>query len=72
MDKGTHTGDFMIELQKTFDTPDHKVILDKMTCLGFKTPVIKWFESNLSNRKFLVSLDDVSSEAGIVNCGVSQ
>ena len=30
--------------------------------MGFKTPVIKWFESYLSNRKFVVYVDDFSQK----------
>ena len=57
MDKG-----ILIDLQKTFDTLDHDVLLKKMECMGFKIPVIKWFKSYLSNRKFFVLLEGVSSE----------
>ena len=38
----------------------------------FRAPVIKWFESYLSNRKFLVCVDNVFSEAGTLKYGVSQ
>ena len=41
----------LINLQKVFDTLDHDVLLKNMECVGFKKPVIKWFESYLSNRK---------------------
>ena len=47
MDKGMHTGMISIDLQKAFDTLDHKIVLEKMTCLDLKTPVINWFESYL-------------------------
>ena len=40
--------------------------------IGFKTPVAKWFESCLSNRKFFVSLDNVFSETGILNFDILQ
>ena len=72
MDKGMLTGMILINLKKAFDALDHKILLKKMTCLGFKTPVIKWFEAFLSNRKLLVSVDDVFLEAGVLNCGVPQ
>ena len=42
-----------------------------MKYFGFWIPVIKWFESHLSNRKFLVCVD-VFSEAGTLNYGVLQ
>ena len=44
----------------------------KMECIGFKESVIKWFQSYLSNRKFFVTLENVFSVAGIINCGVPQ
>ena len=62
----------LIDFQRTFDTLDHKVLLQKMTCFGFKAPVIEWFESDLSNRNFFVSVDDVFSETGILNWVVPQ
>ena len=43
-----------------------------MECLGFKKPVIKWFKSYLSNRKFFVLLEGVFSEEGLLTCGVPQ
>ena len=72
MDKGKHADMILIDLQKAFDTLDHKILLEKMTYLSFKTPVIKWFESYLSNIKLFVSEDNFVSETGISNCGVPQ
>ena len=43
-----------------------------MECVGFKKPVIKWFKSYLSNRKFFVSIEGVFSEEGLLTCGVPQ
>ena len=59
MDKQTHTGMILVDLQKAFDTLDHGVLLEKMKYFGFRASVIKWFESYLSNRKFLVCIDNV-------------
>ena len=67
-----NTGMILMDLQKAFGRLDHKFFLEKMTCLGFKTPVIKWFESYLSNRKFFVSVDCVFSDSRILNCGAPQ
>ena len=55
----------LIELQKEFHTLGHKIILQKLICLGFITLLIEWCEFNLSNKKAFVSVDDVFSEAGI-------
>ena len=72
MDKGLHTGMILTDLKKAFDTLDHDILLEKMECLGFKKPVIKSFESYLSNRKFFVLLEGVFSEEGLLTCGVPQ
>ena len=66
-----HPGMILIDLEKAFDKLDHKLLLENMTCLGIKTSVIKWFEFYLSSRKFFVFVDDIFSEAGTLNCGVS-
>ena len=72
MDKGFHTGMIVIDLQKAFDTLDHTILLQKMECIGFKDSVIKWFQSYYSNKKFFVTLENVFSGAGLINCGVPQ
>ena len=72
MGKGFHTGMIVIDLQKAFDTLDHTILLQKMECIGFKDSVIKWFQSYYSNKKFFVTLENVFSDAGLINCGVPQ
>ena len=67
-----HTSMILVDLQKAFDTLDHGVLLEKMKYFGFQTSVIKWFESYLSNKKFLVSIDNVFTEAGTLKYGVAQ
>ena len=66
-----HTDMILIDLQKRCSTLGHKIILEKITCLGFKTTLIKWFESYLSNRNFFVS-EDVFAGGRILNCRVPQ
>ena len=70
MYKGIHTGMIVIDLQKAFGTLDHRVVLERITWLGFKTSLIKSFESDPSNRKFFLSVDDAFVEAGKLICGV--
>ena len=60
----TYWGDF--NQLKAFDTLDHKM------CIGFSEKKIKEFYSYLSNRAFFVSLDNVFSETGTINCDVLQ
>ena len=47
------SGIILTDLQKTFDNLDHKILLNKMKCIGFPGETIKWFHSYLTNRAFL-------------------
>ena len=58
-DKQMHTCTILLDLQKAFETLDHEVLLKKMKYFGFRTPVIKWFESYLPYRKFSIYIDNV-------------
>ena len=71
-DTGLYTGMILIDLQKAFDTIDHKLLLEKMTYLGFSESTIRWFECYLSNRAFIVNINDKFSQLGKVSCGVPQ
>ena len=55
IEKGNLTGMILIDLQKAFDTIDHKILIEKMKYLGFSNSTIAWFKSYLENRKFLVT-----------------
>ena len=71
-DEDFHIGMILIDLQKVFGTLDHTAFLQKLVCVGFKESVIKWLQSYLSNRKFFVALEYVFSDAGLINCLISQ
>ena len=62
----------LIDLQKAFDTIDHKILLDKMRYLGFSLSSINWFRSYLTNRTFTVQLEEEHSSPGCLTCGVPQ
>ena len=62
----------LIELQKASDTMDHQLLLEKKFSLGFSDEVINWFKYYLSNRTFIVDINDKSSTPVKVKCGVSQ
>ena len=59
MNKCFHTGLILVYLQKVFDALDQTLPLQKIECTGSKKPLIKWFQSHLSNRKFSVTLEDI-------------
>ena len=71
-DSGLFTGMILIDLQKAFDTIDHKILLEKMNYFGFSQQVIKWFRSYLSQRKFCASIDKSLSNVTNLSCGVPQ
>ena len=71
-DKGLMTGVILIDLQKAFDTIGHGVLLQKLYAIGFSKHTVNSFQSNLSNRSFLVSLGNNFSKPESVSCGVPQ
>ena len=62
----------LIDLQKAFDSIDHKILIEKMKCMGFSNDVIKWFESYLSKRMFSVHIEKSFSDKTLISCGVPQ
>ena len=69
---GKHAGMILINLQKAFDTLDHKFFLDKMKRIGFSDKKMEWLHPYLTNRAIFVSLGAAFLEAGTINCGVPQ
>ena len=62
----------LIDLQKAFDTIDHKILTEKMSCLGFAESTIRWYKSYLTNRCFIVNVGNDFSSPGKLLCGVPQ
>ena len=52
-----HTGTIMIDLQKAFDTINHKILLDKLLPVGFSKNTTSWYESNLAERRFTAEVE---------------
>ena len=42
-DEGKVTGMILIDLQKAYDTIDHKIRLERLIYLGFSEKTIDWF-----------------------------
>ena len=72
MDNGLYTGMVLIDLQKAFDTVDHKILIDKLSAIGADESVLSWFQSYLSNRKQYVTINQEMSDLKNINCGVPQ
>ena len=71
-DTGLITGMILIDLQKAFDTIDHRILLNKMKYLNFSVETISWFESYLTGRTFIVNIENSESQPGRLDCGVPQ
>ena len=66
------TGMILIDLQKAFDTIDHDIFFSKMVHFGFSEATISWYKSYLTNRTFLVNVENELSTPGDLSCGVPQ
>ena len=62
------TGMIVIDLQRAFDTIDQDVLLQKLYAVGFLKHIVNWFQSYLSNRSFLVNLENNFSKPAFVCC----
>ena len=58
----------MDDLQNAVDTIDHKMLLDKLVFLGFSNSVTSWFKSYLSDRSFVVNVENDYSDYS--DCGL--
>ena len=71
-DEGLLTGMILIDLQKAFDTIDHEILLPKLKAIKFSESTIKWFKSFLSERIFLVNLENKLSDFEEISCAAPQ
>lgn len=61
----------LLDLTAAPDLVDHNILLSHFDlCLGIKGTALKWFQSDLSDRKFSVHLDQFSSAVSPLHCGV--
>ena len=60
------------DLQKTFDTVDHQILLAKLNHYEICGVSNDWFKSYLSNRNQYVSINGFDSGLTSINCGVPQ
>ena len=61
-----------IDLQKAFDTVNHRILLSKLEHYGVRGCALEWFKSYLSDRKQYVSVNGSNSNLLPITCGVPQ
>ena len=72
LDNGNFACGVFIDLQKTFDTVDHDILLSKHNYYGVHGVSLQWFKSYLSNRQQLVTLNCTYSDIKSVWIGSPQ
>ena len=72
LDNGLFSCGVFVDLEKAFDTVNHKNLLAKLEHYGVRSVANDWFRSYLSNRSQLVDLGNDASSSKNVTCGVPQ
>ena len=72
LDEGSFGCGIFVDLQKAFDTVDHKILLHKLEYHGIRGVCNNWFKSYLSDRKKFVSINGYNPDLMPVHCGVPQ
>ena len=72
LDNTQYVCGIFVDLEKAFDTVDHKVLCEKLKFYGLRGNINNLLQSYLSNRKQYVSLKGFNSEVRDITCGVPQ
>ena len=72
LDSGKFACGIFIDLQKAFDTVDHKILLKKLEHYGIIGLANDWFCSYLTNRQQFVSINGFDSKSKVMKYGVPQ
>jgi len=74
--KSLHSGRIVcgvfLDFQKTFDTVQHDILLNKWSNYGIRGVVQKWFHSYLYQRRQYTAIGKVNSSMAFVSRGIAQ
>ena len=72
-DAGDASALLLLDLSAAFDTVDHGILLNRLSrYFGLSASVLDWFRSYLSGRTKSVQIENFTSSAASLPCGVSQ
>ena len=72
VDSGNYVCGIFVDLEKAFDTVNHKILCDKLNYYGLRGNINKLILSYLSYRKQFVSINGFDSNVSDIKCGVPQ
>ena len=72
LDDGHYVCGVFVDLEKAFDTVNHKILCEKLNHYGLRGKVNNLIQSYLSNRRQFVSINGFDSEIKELSCGVPQ
>ena len=72
LDRGEQIDLIYLDMSKAFDRVNHKILIEKLRHLGFKTNLLRWFKSYLYHRRQQVTVLGETSPTLPVTSGVPQ
>ena len=71
-DMKLYSSGVFFDLEKAFDTVNHKILIKKLEHYGIKGSYNNWLRFYLSNRKQSIMVGSTKSFEGSITCGVPQ
>ena len=72
MDKGNMNSVVFLDIRKAFDTVNHQILIEKLSCYGIKGDELWFFRSYLQDRTQCCSVSGHTSTLRRITCGVPQ
>ena len=72
LDKNMYSCGVFIDLEKAFDTVNHRILLSKLYHYGIRGNANSWFSSYLIHRSQTVTINEETSSKKLITCGVPQ